>query len=239
MASWRQQLRRLMPLSMRRFAHRAGVYLGDWMYLDTLQRRGFRPAFMIDIGAYHGDWSAFARRLFPSADILMIEGQRAQLPLLEGLCRTDPRLTVAGALLGAHDGDTVRFALHETGSSVYPEGGSTDRMVEQALTRLDTLLNAQALATRRIDLLKLDVQGYELQVLAGAVEALQRTSVVVLEASLLPINRGCPLLHEVSTHMNAAGFRLIDIGAQTRLHSGALWQTDLVYAREGTPWVVP
>lgn len=37
----------------------------------------------------------------------------------------------------------------------------------------------------------------------------------------------------------AAGFRLIDIGAQTHLHSDALWQPDLVCAREDNPWVAP
>ena len=236
MPSWRQNLRRLLPIPLRQFAQRAGIYLGDWMYLDTLRRRGFAPAFIIDIGAYHGDWARFARRIFPATEILMIEGQPELLPRLHTLCAREERLKVASVLLGATDGERVRFDLHETGSSVYPEGGTSKLSLDCELTRLDTVLARSERSSLPIDVLKLDVQGYEVEVLKGAQSALSRTEIAVLEASLLPINHGCPLIHDVFAFMHEAGLQLIDIGGQTRLRTGALWQTDLVYARIGSRW---
>ena len=57
-------------------------------------------------------------------------------------------------------------------------------------------------AFRRVQLLKLDVQGYELEVLKGADGLLSAAEVVLLEASLIPVNKGCPLIADVIRFMD-------------------------------------
>lgn len=225
-----QFLRNATPIAWRRFLLRAGLYAGDWLYLDNLRRRGLHPALIIDIGAYHGEWTRFVKRIFPATRVLMVEAQAGKRALLDRLRAQWKDVDLEIALLGPQDGAQVRFTEMETGSSVMEEGSGPNRHYVTATTsRLDSVLAQRGLARSPIDLLKLDVQGYELQVLLGADEALSRTEFVVLEASLLGINRGCPLITEVLQFMSQRGFVLIDIWSQVRLSTGALWQTDLLF----------
>jgi hypothetical protein len=84
-------------------------------------------------------------------------------------------------------------------------------------------------------LLKLDVQGFELEVLAGAQSTLDRTEVVVSEVSLLPYNKGAPLMHEVIAYLAEREFLPYDIcGGLRRTSDMALFQTDMIFARRGS-----
>jgi hypothetical protein len=83
-------------------------------------------------------------------------------------------------------------------------------------------------------ILKLDTQGYEIEILKGAPKLLQQVEVVLLEASLIPINKGAPLFSDVVEFMSGCSFRLFDITSQVRRKDRVLWQTDLLFVREGT-----
>ena len=78
-------------------------------------------------------------------------------------------------------------------------------------------------------LLKLDVQGYELEVLAGAGQLLSQVEVIVAECSLYPFQVGIPLIHETIQHVVGLGFRLYDTADAIRWPSGNLAQIDLVF----------
>src|SRR2546422_465251 len=81
--------------------------------------------------------------------------------------------------------------------------------------------------------LKLDVQGYELEVLRGAERTLTATDVVLMEVSLLQYNAGAPLFAEVTAFMKAIGFVVYDICGQLRRAADeALFQADLLFVRE-------
>lgn len=232
------------PMSVRRALSRAGrffeppkgpqfpsmegafAYLHDW---------GFRPARAIDVGAYHGQWAAMFRGVFPDCQVLMIEGQQTKAPLLKDLCgASGGKLFFETALLGARQGEKVRFVEMETGSSVYEETSPYPRAyAEKALTTLDETARRWPQFAAP-DFLKLDVQGYELEVLKGASEVLGKTEFVLLEASLIPVNKDCPLIDEVIAFLSARGFRLLDFCSQTRRTDNALWQTDLLFIRNSS-----
>ena len=89
-------------------------------------------------------------------------------------------------------------------------------------------------------LLKLDVQGFELEVLRGAPRVLHRAEIVILESSLLPYNAGAPLLGEVIAFMAEHGFAPFDFCGQARRESDlALFQTDIVFARHDSSLRAP
>jgi FkbM family methyltransferase len=100
-------------------------------------------------------------------------------------------------------------------------------------TRLDTILKESAPAAPY--LLKIDVDGVELDVLRGATDTLSRCSVVIVEAS------ASGLLERLQFIANA-GFGLFDV-VDSCYYGGVLWQVDLVLvAREilaGTPRMRP
>lgn len=136
------------------------------------------------------------------------------------------------ALLGPEDDVATKFHVMESGSSVLPENSPLERDVKTIATRrLDTLLNG-----RGADFLKLDVQGFELEVLNGAPEALQQAQAVLLEVSLLEINAGAPIMSDVVAYMKAKEFEVLDIlEIHHRPLDGATNQVDLLFAPSSSP----
>jgi hypothetical protein len=95
---------------------------------------------------------------------------------------------------------------------------------------LDSLIDSAALQAPL--LLKLDVQGFELEVLKGGRRTLKLSEVVIMEVSLLPYNDGAPSFADVVGFMNEEGFVAFDFCGQFRRESDhALFQTDVVFVR--------
>jgi FkbM family methyltransferase len=201
---------------------------------QTLKKLGWRPRSCIDVGAYHGEWTAMFRSLFPECRVLMVEAQQSKTGTLEAVVREmGNSVEFAPALLGASDGTEVEFNEMETGSSVFSEASQFQRAtVKKRLAKLDTVLASHP-GFRTADCLKIDTQGYELQVLAGAEQLLQSVDAVLLEVSLLQVNAGCPLLSDVVAYMAERGFAVFDFCSQIRRRDGVLWQTDLLFLRSG------
>lgn len=198
------------------------AYLREW---------GFRPQHVVDVGAYHGEWTRMVKAIYPEANVLMVEPQESKRNTLEQV-RADfaPDVRLETTLLGATENETVEFVEMETGSSVFEELSDyyPRKTVEKRLTTLDALLSA-ATDWSRIDFLKLDVQGYELEVLRGAPRSLPRSEFVLLEVSIVPRNEGCPTIDGVFEFMTSHGFRLLDFCGQWRRPNKALAQTDLLF----------
>jgi FkbM family methyltransferase len=205
--------------------------------LGRLSRIGFRPKATVDVGANAGDWSRMCRRVFPDTRILAIEPQVRCEPSLRKMARELGSVTIAQTLVGAHSAAAVPFYQHEfTGiSSVLrePEAPAVGTVPVDMVT-LDELLGSEEFPQPA--LIKLDVQGYELEVLRGGAQALARAEVVLMEVNLLPIYEGAPLLHETVAFMTDSGFRAYDFcSAMRRPLDGALFQTDMIFVRHDSP----
>ena len=91
-------------------------------------------------------------------------------------------------------------------------------------------------AGRAPDLLKLDVQGFELQVLKGGEASLGGIRAILTEVSLLDLHEDVPLLHELTGWLGGRGFVAYDICGMTRRPlDQALWQADLIFVRKDDP----
>jgi FkbM family methyltransferase len=194
--------------------------------LQNLARVGFKPGGIIDVGANVGAWATTVSSIFPNCPIHMVEAQRS----------LEPELIAAGfpysiTLLGSERRPSVPFFLSGTGSSAMEEVTSFEKAkVELPMERLDDLEPVQSLPGPL--LLKLDVQGFELEVLAGAPSTLEQTEVILAEVSLLPYNKGAPLLHEVVAYLAERDFLPYDIcGGLRRSSDMALFQTDMILVR--------
>ncbi|HVW19758.1 MAG TPA: FkbM family methyltransferase [Opitutaceae bacterium] len=214
---WKERLRR-----------RAGaVTLGA--RLENLRRAGFAPGRIVDAGAYRGAWSAAAAEVFPRAALLLVEPQPGRTAELEAFCRSHPAARLRAAALGRQRG-VGRLLLEETnsrlvGSGQAPGAGAVSVPVET----LADLLPEEGFCP--CDLLKLDLQGHELEALQGAGAALDQVEVIMTEVSLIPIG-GAPLALEVAQLLDQRGFRLYDIlGHNYRPRDRALWQADFLFVR--------
>jgi FkbM family methyltransferase len=219
---------------LRRLFYYIGYYFGEsprriypnLIYsLENLKNEGFTPSYIIDIGAYHGEWTTMIKKIFPESNVLMIEAQEIKEGILKDISQTySPKVFYEIQLLSSQDEREVSFVEMETGSSVFEESSPYQReYVNKKTITLDTLLKKHP-NFESADFLKIDVQGYELEVLKGAKRLLEKVELVLMEVSLIPVNKGCPIMSEVVQFMADYDFRVLDFCSQIRRSDGFLWQ---------------
>ena len=200
--------------------------------LRQLTTLGFHPRTVIDVGA--ASQTAELYEEYPKAEILLIEPLREFEPFLRKICekyRAQYLLAAAGECPGTA---TLNVHPDRFGSSFLKEeeGPAVDGEPRQ----VPVITIDDACAERSLKgpyLIKVDVQGAELQVLAGARETLSNTEDIVLEVSLFGLMIGGPQFHDVISQMKSCGFVVYDIyGFTYRPFDGALAQVDIVFVRE-------
>jgi FkbM family methyltransferase len=175
---------------------------------------------IMDIGAFVGDWTQFIKNssLFPNAEFLLFEANSVHTPKLEA---TGEQFVTT--LLGDEDGKEVLYytSLGEdwqthSGNSIYLENTIAFQSNFTSETRLtatiDAILMLRGAADVSWDLMKLDVQGSEVDVLRGARETiLKHRPVLITESSLVPYNAGAPAFFDVHVFMESIGYKLADV----------------------------
>jgi FkbM family methyltransferase len=201
--------------------------------LLRLHRSGFEPGVVIDGGAHLGDFSLAARRLFPGAVFHLIEPQRACHPRLAAIC-TRTGFILHDCALADRVG-TVEFmhtAEPQTGALVWSGGGV--ETVTVAASTLDALFG-QTLARAHRPLLKMDLQGYELEALHGGATVLRSVEVILTEVSFYSQAHAARLL-ELMVFLDAQGFSLHDIVSLAgRARDNRLRQGDFLFVRRDSP----
>jgi FkbM family methyltransferase len=197
---------------------------------------------LIDVGANAGQFATLCREYGYEGQILSFEPSSAAHRELLTVASDDPLWTVADRMaLGAVTGEVeINIAANSLSSSILPMldthlcAAPQSQYVQREqvpMHRLDDVLPEDT--ESRTIFLKLDVQGFEPQVLGGAAHTLSRTSAVQLEMSLVPLYEGELLLSQMCSTMNAKGFELWDLEPSFRDPStGRLLQVDGVFTRQ-------
>lgn len=203
--------------------------------LDQLKAQGFAPATIFDVGAAYGDFARQCHAAFPDARLVLVEPLAEYAPSLETTLKSLPRAELVTAAAAAREGE-LTFNVHGdlVGSSLYLE--QEDSAVNGVPRTVAAVTLDGLCARHRLEapfLIKADVQGAELDVLAGATGTLAAAEYVVLEVSFFEFFRGGPLFHDVVAFMRSRGFVAYDIfGFQYRPLDGALSQADVAFVRE-------
>lgn len=196
-----------------------------------LKSLGFDPKYILDIGAYEGNWAEEVHSYFPSAKIMMIEGQTEKQILLNDKIKKNPLLSSRIALLGSEERE-VEFNIYETASSVYKEDNETGAKIKKIMLELlDNVVSGTPFVSA--DLIKIDTQGYELEILKGGINTLKNAQVILLEVSFIDIYRDSPLASDILFFMKTNGFVLYDIcSLMRRPFDKALFQSDFMFIKE-------
>jgi len=200
--------------------------------LEHISSLGFYPKVIVDIGAADGTYPLI--NAFPKSEFIWVE------PLLEfeeALKKLTHKLKgqyiIAGA--GKIAGKTV-INVHPDlyGSSLYEESDGKEadgEPREVKVIRLDDLIDKYRLSSDI--LLKVDVQGAELDVLDGAQKMLQFCEVVILEVSFFKFLKDAPEFFDVINYMNNRNFVVYDVfDGHNRPIDGALAQRDILFVKE-------
>lgn len=201
--------------------------------LKNLKQMGYNPQVVYDIGAYEGLWAQDFLSVFPETTIILFEGQEKKRPILERLAKDNHNIHYEIALLGAIE-KPVHFVEQETGSCI--DLSAQDKQPNKTLQCLDNIINENNYPLP--DFLKLDVQGFELEVLKGGRSALANAMFCLLEVSLLDLGGNGPLMLDVMNYMDDHSFQPYDISQfMRRPFDKALHQIDLLFIRKNSQWI--
>ncbi len=205
-------------------------------FLEDLKARGLNPSSILDVGANRAKWSREVKFVFPDASCMLIEPQLEMQSELDLFCQDfpDSQYILAGA--GATQQElTLTVWENFAGSSFLPE--ETDDLKESGKQRNIPIITIDSLIeTKKIELpqlVKLDIQGFELEALKGASSLFGATEVFILEVSLFSFIKGQPVFHEVVNFMEKRGYVVYDFaGLSRRPYDGALGQVDVCFVKQ-------
>jgi FkbM family methyltransferase len=197
---------------------------------------------VVDVGANAGQFGTRIRAAGYRRRIVSFEPLSAAFEDLMATAATDSRWDCHKLALGARAGrETLNVSGDLEASSVLPmEERHVRHCPPSAYVGVETIematldgVSASVLQNDERLYLKLDVQGYELEVLHGSEEVLGRVELVEAEVSLVPLYGGGPLYRDVVDHLDQRGFRLISMeGITEEPETGHMLQLDAVFARE-------
>jgi FkbM family methyltransferase len=156
------------------------------------------PKTVLDVGANEGQFYREARKCAPASRIICFEPLPGAADALRILTRNDRALEVAQIALGSREGEmAMHVNAYSPSSSLLPPRdclGQTFPHAAQsslATVRVETLDGwMQGRALTAPVLLKLDVQGYELEVLRGGEDTLKTVDAVLAEVSFMEFYAG-------------------------------------------------
>jgi FkbM family methyltransferase len=231
-------LNRILPLSLRMVLRAIALrvvpsmrHLDMNMRLRHMAAIGFSPRVIVDVGAADGAWSRMAARIWPTARIVAFEPRETKRAQLEAARRELPNFSYHICFLGEKAG-RVTYADRGNQTSLYTTQATAGESAD--MRTLDE--HVEAGHVPHPDLLKLDVQGYELEVLAGCDRVLRGVQAVLTETSFYKFHPAMPTAGDVIAYMKARGFVVYDVMGLLRLEEDdALGQMDLMFLRSEHP----
>jgi len=210
---------------------------GLYPFFSLLQRLGFAPKHILDVGANRGNWTRTALKHFPGAHYTLVEPQDHLKAHIRDLLDRGCKIHWINAAAGDKSGTMPMSISSRDDSSTFV---LTDRHGQATGSQQTTVpvktLNeiVSSSGAPPPEMVKIDAEGFDLKVLAGASGLLGKTDIFLVEAVVCGNYENS--VAEVVKFMAAAGYRLIDITDLNRSpRHGVLWLTELAFLRNGSP----
>jgi FkbM family methyltransferase len=208
-------------------------------HAELLRRLEVEEPVIHDVGANSGAVTRAYLQQVPSATVHLFEPN----PTLSDVLGEshDRRVTVYPIALGSVVGST-RFHIYadDTVSSVLEvddrlaqSSANYDiaRVIEVPMTTLDALCMGDAPSVPLPNLLKVDTQGFDLEVLRGASGVLSSRppALIHIEMTVATQYEGQPSFHEVWGFLASHGYRLYDFERLVHTSRGNLYYGDVLF----------
>ena len=230
-------LKYLIPLSFKsnhKYQNKNQITTTDTvMYL--LKKKNFNPEFIIDVGCGYGEWTKKSLKYFKSSNYLLFDGDSSNQERLKKFTNKKSNLFYKICILSDKI-KNIKFYNSGYGSSIYKENNNTSLNVSNAVstTLFNELLNIKIM--QKNNLIKLDVQGSEIDILKGLGNKMKLFEVIILEVSTVEYNKNAPLFFDVHSFMNNNNYKLYDICDSKRLgnDNSFLIQFDAVFVNSNS-----
>ena len=204
--------------------------------LEDLKERGLICKTYVDIGANNTMYSRMVKEVFPEADFCLIEPQREMKNYLEEFCKDFKNSIYFLAGAGAKSDKMVLTIWDDLAGSSFlldPDEKlrSVGRQREVEIVTLNDLIDDAKI--KMPELIKLDIQGFELEALKGAEKTFGYTEVYILEVSLFASDSpSMPIFSDVINFMLQRDYVAYDFpGFLRRPSDGALAQCDVCFVK--------
>jgi FkbM family methyltransferase len=179
---------------------------------------------ILDIGANVGQSAVAFRSAFPNARIVSVEPDPGAFEQLRANTATLSGVELLQSAIGDAAGEATfyRHQFDQT-NSLLPRAAGADEFVVSAefmkpigeitvpVTTVDAICRERGI--EEIDFLKSDTQGYEMKVLDGARELLERRAIkaIYVEVCFVPMYEQQPLFQQLYDYLYVRGYRLVGI----------------------------
>lgn len=192
---------------------------------------------VVDIGANCGQFALISRKCFPDARIDSFEPLAEPGSIYRSVFDKDKNVYLHSCAIGPVAGKaTIHVSKHDDSSSLLPISSLQETLFHGTAEKevriidvfpLDEVLSAESIC--RPALLKLDVQGYEIQALQGCERLLNYFAYIYVECSFIELYTGQSLAHDVIDYLHQREFILKGIYNVFYDHRGYAVQGDFLF----------
>lgn len=203
-------------------------------FFDCLLKIGFTPEHIVDVGANTGNWTRTALKYFPDSYYSLFEPQEKMGKAMHDILQ-NPKVKFHCMGAGPVNGqmkftererdDSFTFSMNEQ------QAASLGYIQKDApVVMLDEYLKKTGLPNPNI--LKIDAEGWDLEVLKGAEKTASNADVILMEAAVMhKIFKN--KVQKVILELESKGFTLFDITDLNRTSlSNALWLVELAFVKK-------
>jgi FkbM family methyltransferase len=193
-------------------------------------------AVIVDVGGLIGKTAVMYSKAFPHLDIFLYEPIQQNFTEIQKNTAAFKNIKAFKKALGNSSGkSTINIAGRVSSSSLLELNNTTSPEIFSGFMEKKSTedieintLDAEIPADKNILILKLDVQGFELEVLKGGMLALNRTACIVLETGTHNAYVGSPQYHDIDEFLRHHDFVIYDILPSTK-NKGQLVEWDSIY----------
>lgn len=192
----------------------------------------FEPKSILDIGANIGQFYNEAKTIFPESYFYLIEGSDSCEVVLETL-NVDYSICLLSDKEKEVDFYVRKYEPRCTGNSIYRENTSFYDDDQILILKKQTKTLSSILNNQTFDLIKIDVQGSEIDIINGGIDIIKRAKGILMEVSLVEYNKNAPLKEFVFEYMEKLGFMPVEnIGNINHPITYELIQQDILFLNE-------
>jgi FkbM family methyltransferase len=210
-------------------------------FLSYVKKYGFRPNTIIDIGVGYGTEWLYAS--FPEAHMILVEANRTFAKSMQTILmkfRGEAHFTAVGGSIG-NNTMLVNSVCPTSSSLVKLNSSYRQQLIEHNILKDEykitvDITTLDSMKFERLEqpiLMKLDIEGSEMEALQGGHTLLSRTEMLIVELSVTERFEGAPSCAEFLSFLEASGFAMFDVVDLSQLGAdGPLVSMDLAFLRE-------
>jgi FkbM family methyltransferase len=206
-------------------------------FFEILIEKKYTPKCIFDIGANNGTWTQETLKYFPNSNYYLFEPQSYLINEMQSKFPTLNNVQLFNVGVGNQDGELL-FTIHDRDDScsfdITQEEATKHgfKQIKTPIVRLDSFIDQNNLDLP--DLLKIDAEGFDIEVLEGAQNTIQKNVQIILVEVAIMNKKFRNDIYSVINYMDKLGFVVFDITDLNRpFNNKVLWLCEFVFIKKG------